>query len=367
MDYFIAGASGLKLIRSIRKGECDLKLVKSDVKTPTPLASHYLTLRTLGIPELCNLLDVSEKSPLHLLAPNKVSRRRPRGIRISMRSQARGGTPYFEVVPSKDGSESKYLPPGVRVFVESPSSIVISMAYELAKRERMERSSHQESTLRLLKLCLELCGTFTLDPHNPLTERATFWIEPVLTKDNLVADVLSVHKLMGLSLAKEVLSMVYERSGSPGESFAGCALFCPTEYGGLCVGDFEANAELNLSRHQYRMLSFKKLTPDFYMPKYKIAIEYNGEDHEKSDNPKRDRMRMNGYSMLACKAFVITRNEVRSLGAFNTCARQIVGAIESYEGPSASRRFKKLMKDKDFVARQKVLFEVYRTHLEFDD
>lgn len=365
MDFFIAGASGLKIIRSIRKGECDLKLARCNVKTPAPLASHYLTLRTLGIPELCNLLEVSETSPLHLLAPNKVTRRRPRCITIGMRSQPRGQSPFLEVVPREDGQESKYLPPGVRVFVENPSSIVLSMAYELAKRERMQKSTHQESVIRLLKLCLELCGTFTLDPHNPLNERATFWIDPILTKDALITDVLSVHKLMGLPLAKEVLPMVYERSGSPGESFTGCALFCPTEYGGLSIGDYETNAELILSDHQYRMLSFGKLTPDFYMAKYKIAIEYNGEDHEKGTNPNRDRMRMNGYSMLACKAFVITRFEVRSLGAFNKCARQIVGAIESYEGPSVGKRFEKLMTDIDFMVRQRVLFEVYRTHLEF--
>ena len=136
MDYFIAGASGLKLIRSIRKGECDLKLVKSDVKKPSPLSSRYLTLQTLGLPELCNLLDVSETNPLHLLVPNKTSRRRPRCIKISMRSQSRGNNPFYEVVPKRNDQTSVYLPSGSRVFVESPASIVISMAYELEKRER---------------------------------------------------------------------------------------------------------------------------------------------------------------------------------------------------------------------------------------
>ena len=224
---------------------------------------------------------------------------------------------------------------------------------------------HQESVLRLTKLCLELCGTFTLDPHNPLNERATFWIKPVLTKDDLVADVLSVHKLMGIKLARETLPLIYDRSGSPEESFVGCALFSPNEYGGLCIGEYETNVELTLSDHQYKMLTFNKLTPDFLMRQYKIAIEYNGEDHNKGDNPKRDRRRMNGYSMIAYKAFVLTKDEVRTLYAFNACARQIVGAIENYEGPSVGRRFEKLLRDKSFIQRQKILFEVYRTHLEF--
>lgn len=363
MDYFIAGSSALKLIRLIRKGECDLKLEPSGVKTPTPLSSHHLTLRSLGLSKLCSLMDVSETSPLHLLVPTKAGRHRARSLKVTLRVAPRGDSPYCEVVSQDPARPSPYIPQGTRIFVESPSSVVLSMARKLTRRELEGKQNHQESVLRLLKLCLELCGTFTLDPHEPHTKTATFLINPVLTLDKCVSCALSVRKLLGLPLVRETLPMVFEKSASPAESFVGCALFCPTEYGGLSLGEYEANVERELSPHQRKMLSFDKLTPDFYMRKYGIAIEYNGEGHEKGDSPRRDRQRMNGYAMLGDKAFVLTRDEVRTLVAFNSSARKIVGAMENFDGPEVTRRFDALLADKAFSERQSMLFQVYRSHL----
>ncbi len=364
MEYFLAGSSALKLIRLIRKNGCDLTLAPTDTKYVSRLPKQYLALQSLEIPELCNLLEVSETRKLHLLVPDRSSRRRTNKIKTSLRSCPRGPHPYLEVLPKNLETGSALIPAGTRIFVECPASVVLSMAYKLARKERGGQLSHQKSALMLLKLCLELCGTYTLDPLNPNGGNATFFLDPVLSISELAACSKSVHRLTGLSLVNEIIPFIFERAASPGESFSGCALFCPSEYGGLCLGDFESNKAFDLNAQQRKALNMDQLTPDLYMAAYRIAIEYNGELHEQGDNPKRDNNRMNGYAMLSCRGFVITRFEVSGPREFNKFASKVVGAIENYEGAAARHRFDRLVNDADFLARQSVLFDVYKAQLE---
>lgn len=363
MDIFIADISALRLIRLIRTEACGLALRPTSITEVTKLTSHYLSIRRLGLAPLCSLLHVSETTPLCLLAPRKVDRRCPSNIKMSMRSLPRGPSPFLEVVSTGSDQLNPLIPPGMRVFVESPASLVLSMARKIEEMRRKRKLSHQEAALRLLKLCLELCGTYSLDPFGPLQGGACFFLAPVLSIDELTTCVCSVHKLLGLPLVREVMPLIFERSASPQESFVGCALFNPTEYGGFFFGAYATNKGLKLSDEEKRTLSFGTLTPDFFMAAYRIAIEYNGEYHERDDNPKRDRRRMNGYSALGYRAFIITRDEVRTLGEFNKVARQIAHAISMFDGEKMMRCFDELMRDKAFLKRQRVLFEVFRSHL----
>lgn len=255
--------------------------------------------------------------------------------------------------------ESPLIDPGTRVFVESPPAVVIAVAAHLTKAERRGKITHEEAVLRLHKLCLELCGTFSLSPTNPLHGNARFNIPPVMTTNQLTQHVSELHKILGLKLIREVIPLVYDLSGSPRESFVGVALFAPPTYGGLQLGVFSANEPFALTQEERRVLSCGRITPDFQMKALRIVIEYNGYDHELGDGPKKDRLRMLDYQTLGWRAFVLLKDDVETPAAFNRTARRIVMAIATYEGAIITNNYERLMHDQEFLSRQQLVFKVY--------
>jgi len=361
-NIFFAGKTALSIIRHIRR-RSDLRLAPTSIREVTALPGSYVRLSRLGIPQLCSLLDAREGNELHILVPTRESRRRSHGIRCEVRSVPRGEHPYMQLTSADKRYPSPLLPSNGRIFVESIPSVVVTLAAELCAHERAGRISHQQAVLKLLKLCQELCGTYVHDPFHPLAGEVVYERSPVLTFEELECFVNGLKHVRGVRLVREVLPHVFERSGSPQESFLGPAMFCEPALGGHELGTYKANVSLDLSPAQRRVITCKQITPDFQMEQYLTAMEYNGKVHEDGIMPEKDRVRMLDYQTLGWHAFVFTNRDVRTPSAFNSSIRRILAIIEQYEGPSAVRAFEKRVADPEFLARQKVLFEVYRPWL----
>ena len=358
MDYFIAHTSALKLIRSIRCG-LDLRLVPTDVREPTPIEGKRITLHRLGISELCNMLGIAPSTPLHLLVPTHKDRRRCAGLECIVRKKPRAQSPFLEVVPLDLGVGSDLLPQGIRIFVERPACLTLGMAAQLAEMVNANRISHLRAALKLLKLCLELCGTFSSDPNDPHMGDAVCNIPPVMKIEDLQDVVKSCEGARGVRLLREVIPQVFERSGSPAESHLGEALFGQSDYGGFELAEFESNVSLELNPAQRQVLTCGEITPDFKMEQYKIAIERQGGVHEQGDNPLRDRRRMLDYQTLGWRVFNLFNDDVKNPSVFNRTARRIVTAIATYEGPAIQHLYEQRLADQSFLAKQQVLFEVF--------
>lgn len=369
MDIFTADITSLQLLRLVRCGS-DLRLAQTDVdgpRTPVPPESPNVKLCRLGIPALCNLLGIPHNGKLHLLVPRQTRRARAQGITLATRSYPPSKQALLEVTSTDPRYPSKLLPVRGRLFVESPPAIVLGMAAMLTRFQGNGKLCHQEAFLRLLKLCLELCGTYSLDPLDPHGGDCRFNLPTAMCAQDLKDFTDGLAKRKGMPLVKEVLPHVFELSGSPQESYLGSALFCPTLYGGLQLGAFAANEQLDLNPTQRRAIVCKQLTPDFSMTQYRLVIEYNGSVHDLGEMPERDRIKLLDYQTLGYLAFVFVNRDVGSVSALNASARRIVAAIAQYEGESVLRAFQELVTDEEFAVRQQLLHDVFRPAVNHDE
>ena len=362
MNIFTADTTSLKIIRLIRRG-AGLRLARTDVTQADDYDVAYMQLHKLGIGRLCNVLNIGETDPLCVIVTKARARKRCKGLRCVIRRHPRCKHPFLEVVPANANCPNTLIPTDGRLYVEAPESIVVSMASRLSKYVRQKKYSEERAVLMLLKLCLELCGTYSHDPLDPWNGEVTYGTEPVMSAESLKEVVEGLSKVPGLPLARKVLSLVYNNSGSPEESFMGHALFGSSAYGGLDLGAFEANKALDISAEQLRVITERRIRPDLSMEAYKLAIEFKGKKHEQGDNPQKDRVRSLDYQTLGWREFAFWYSDVRTRGLFNASASRIVAALENYEGPTVRRRFERLISDPSFSELQDTVLEVFRPWL----
>ena len=358
MDYFLAHTTALQLIRYVRSGS-DLVLASTDVREVASLKGSRVKLASSCIPELCGVLRANKHNPLHLLVPTARDRRRCAGITCTVRAKPWGAQPYLLVRPIDEEVGSPLLPKDTRVFVEHPAAIALGMAAWLSHLVSQHKMSWLFAVHKLLKLCLELCGTFSCDPYDPINGAATYGIEPAMQSSDLTGVLEACGGARGAKLMRTATPLVFERSGSPAESLAGTGLFAPNAFGGHELGDYDANVPLDLTPAQSDVTTCGVITPDFKMDRYRVAIERNGQVHEEGDNPLMDRARMADYQTIGWNAFTLWKDEVRNPDAFNRWVRRIVLVMTYYDGDEVMREYERRVGDKDFLARQRTMFEAF--------
>lgn len=362
MDIFLNDKSSLQLIRCVYRNEA-LALVPCDVKRPRRPMSGTIKLDRLQIPGLLGLLHVPEEKTLGLLVPTARERTTCSGIECKVNKNPRGKTPFLLLTSSDPNNPNPLVPTNHRVFVLAPEGIVLAMAYRLGKTKEKGSAVHQRSVLMLVKLILELCGTFSHDPLNPNGGDVVYETKPHMTVEGLRSYLALPGNEHGLPLAREAAALAYDKSGSPQESFMGPALFYPESLGGLALCDFVANEELDLSPDEWRSIGHRTITPDFQLVGYQSVVEYLGAVHEEGSNPTKDHRRSLDYQTLGKREFNFVYDDVCTRMRFMASAVRLATVIEQYDGSGAVKRVLNLSRNKSFIERQRTLFEVFRPWL----
>ena len=362
MDIFLDDKTSLHLLRATAR-DSGVALAPAQVARPTPLGLTTAKLNRLGVDSLLAYLRVPEDRPLGILVPDARSRVRSRGFDCSIDGFPRGTAPFRQLVSADPEHPSPLVPDSGAVYVLSPQNVVLHMAKRIRRMELGKKMGHAEAVLMILKLCLELCGTYVHDPFDPLRGEVAYGVEPSLTTEDLTAFLASFGTEQGLALAREAASHCYDLSGSPQESFLGPALFFPSRFGGLQLGEFVANGPLMLSPSQRELIGGRTITPDFQLVGYDAVIEYKGAVHEEGDNPRIDHVRALDYQTLGKRDFSFVYDDVCQQEDFNESAARIVAAMAQRDGAKTVRRFERLCKDERFLERQRILFRVFRPWL----
>lgn len=362
MDICLDDTTSLLLMRAVAMRP-DLELVPSALTQAVAPAARPCKLERLGMPALLSYLRVPETRQLGLVVPRSADRIRTQGIRCTVRSCLRGNAPFLQLCSANPDEPSALVPARTHVFVQSPANVVLSMAQRLRRMETVKKMGHHQAVLMLVKLCLELCGTYAHDPFDPINGDVTYDVMPA-TNGAELREVLELPGAeRGLSLAREAAALTYDLSGSPQESCMGPALFFATSLGGLALCDFEANKPLRLTSAERAAIGNRTITPDFTLMDYRSVVEYLGSIHAEGQNPRIDHRRSLDYQTLGLREFGFWYDDVRSQGDFMRSAARIVTAIEQFDGPDARRRFQRLASDLSFCDRQGTLFRVFRPWL----
>lgn len=362
MDICLDDKTSLMIVRATATNR-SLALAPVDVCRPVAPAVRPAKLGSLNIPELLGYLRIPEERPLGIVVPTAADRVRAQGIHCSVDALARDSAPFVQLCSADASQPSPIVPSHARVLVQSPKHIVLGMARRLRRLEIVGKLDHQRALLMLVKLCLELCGTYAHDPFDPNNAPVIFDVNPRLARGDLVSFLQRPGAEQGLSLAREAADLVYDLSGSPQESFLGPALFFDSRLGGLSLCDFVANEPLSLTPEERASIGYRKITPDFTLVNYNSVVEYLGEVHREADNPRIDHKRSLDYQTLGRREYAFWYEDVDTKAHFMTSAARVVKAIESYDGPATRRRFVRLANDPAFRVRQQVLFEVFRPWL----
>ena len=362
MDIYLDQITSLHITRTVLRDPC-LGLAATEKNAPTALDTQRVNLSRLDMGGLLAYLQVPESRKIGIVVPHASDRIRTAGTRCSVDSSTKRKNAYLQLASVDDEHPSALVPPSTCVFVQSPPKIVLSMAKTIARHVHAQELSREVGVLRLVKLCLELCGTYAHDPFDPLCGDVTYKTSP-LTNIQQIRDFLEPHgREPGLRMAREAASLAYDLSGSPQESFLGPALFYPSRYGGLTLCDYKANEELQLTKAEKALIHWRTITPDFQLVGYQAAVEYLGHVHVEGDNPRIDHKRRLDYQTLGKRVFEFWYDDVKTISALNQSALRLVAAIEQSDGPGARKRFKQRVSSKEFLAKQKALFEVFRPWL----
>lgn len=363
MNIFLGDIHSLMLLRTAACGTNGLALNPAGYTLPEAPSVKCCKLHRLGISELLGYLKVDDDSKIGIVVPRAQDRIRAGGVECKVMSRPRGEVPFLSLASLDEKNPSRLIPQTTSVYVMSPVNVVLGMAERLTKRERAGEMTHVQTKLLLLKLCLELCGTYAHDPHDPRGGNVTYGVKPPLDAQTLINALEPSGREVGLRLAREVSQMVYENSGSPQESFMGPALFFPDSYGGLALADYAANKPLNLTTDERRSIDYRTITPDFTMEKYRSVVEYVGEVHEEGDNPQIDHVRTLDYQTLGFREFRFCYEDVRTRSAFMKSAARIANTIAQFDGPEVQKRYIRLGSSAEFIERQRALFKVFRPWL----
>ncbi|MBR3159030.1 MAG: hypothetical protein IKF14_07990 [Atopobiaceae bacterium] len=363
MNIFLDDRYSLMLLRAAAGKSNGLALESCDYMQPEALSLRYFRQDRLGISKLLGYMYVRDEDKLGIVVPCAKNRIRSQRVDCRVLTRPRGAKPFLRLTSQDKENPSRLVPESTGVYVMSATNVVLGMAGRLSKLVRTDKMTHTKAKLMLLKLCLELCGTYTHDPLNPHTGKVFYRTMPWLDVKTLVNELEKDGREAGLALAREVASMAYDNSGSPQESLMGPALFFPDLYGGLQLTEFSANESLALTPDERQAIGGRTITPDFTMGKYRSVVEYVGEIHNEGENPQIDHVRSLDYQTLGYREFRLNYDDVRTRSAFMKSAARIVHVIAQHEGPSFTKRFVRLGSSKEFINRQRTLFEVFRPWL----
>ena len=215
------------------------------------------------------------------------------------------------------------------VYVASPELCLMQLASKLSEQE-------------VLKLALEMCGMYAIDPHydpdgESFYDTADDEVQdgspgickrPPLTNARKLK-AYSERLLKAGSRARRVhfLRYVVDSSASSRETALYMLLCLPPRFGGYGLAIPELNRRINFTLRDRLMIGADHFDCDLYWPK-RVAVEYDSKTHHTAEEKQeRDAIRRNMLQYKGIRVITATRLQVNSAYQFDKLARQIGRAI----------------------------------------
>lgn len=358
MSRVFVGGSSARLLRRMARTGRGLHLEPTNLvrpEAPRPVEGSYVSLGSLGMSGICSVLGADAVHPLELLVPTQAKRVRARGVRCRVCS-AEFPAGSFQRVVQEDGT---LWNPGIELLVESPQLSFLMTTRQTRQLVSKGVLDDQRAELSLLRLAVEECGSYALDPWRPRDGDFCRGLLPQLSANDLRAYLEEAHGLRGAKRALKTADLVFDGADSPMEAFVNAALALPVHLGGLGLARPVANHAIDVKdKQELGLVHVSRITPDLLWPKpLMIIIEYLGkEPHEGQEAQDEDMGRIQDFQALGYLVFPLRYRHVRTPREFNRMALRLATAMDERGAKGTRAWVEELMEDEEFLARQRVLF-----------
>lgn len=209
------------------------------------------------------------------------------------------------------------------VFIASPEFCTIQAALAY-------------TPVRLIELCMELCGTYSLVPEEDYG--FTTHNDQLSSVDSLLSFVKPMRRIQGANRVMSAIRFLQDGARSPMETRE-YLLFClPKHRGGYGLPKAELNYQIDLDEEKQNIAGRKYFVCDMCWPERKVVVEYDGDrDHSSREARSNDAIKKNMLTNMGYTVFTITANEINDIEK----TKQIVKSIAK----SLNHRLQGLPKD----------------------
>lgn len=291
MTFFIGHSTALRYLRS-----CD-SLQEVSYSRATPQAGSVAPISQLinnaSSSENKRLHEALAHTPIDLLAGNAASRSKSKLVKAHVCAP----------------------PVNTRCFIEADRGIYIASP-ELC----FIQLSRNCTTIELIKLGFELCGTYTLDPSSPIGFRN----RKALTSKQAIERMAEKWPGQTNQIVKTALRYISDSSASPMETCLALLFGLPSRLGGYGLEIPQMNAEVKISAKHNKQVAHSLYHCDLYWPSHRVAVEYNSREfHVNERAVERDASRINDLKAAGIDALAVTRAHVANLESFDAVAHSL--------------------------------------------
>ena len=358
MDIIVTGRSALKLHRIARRKWPILSLHSMPMDTVDAGALDRRWLRSLNLEAFRNLGMFSQENPLDLCITHAKGRTRIPEIVNHVRSIPLPGGSYLEIHPSKSSIDEFPIRSECRIVVDSVPLTIAMIASELHKSVRCNRMTRQTAIMRLIPLICEFCGTYTHDPLNPKGE-IEYNVAPASDVSEVRTYLKKLHGLRGIDIARAAANYAADLLASPMEFVVYAVLTFPPRMGGIHLCGIRVNEALSISDRRLKELGIMRLTPDFRINDWKLAIEYNGSEHLEKYRVRQDNTRAQNYVLLGYRYFPIMIDDIRPISALDRTLYRLADVLSEYGGKKLRRRIREIICNEKYHAARMELLRLY--------
>lgn len=237
---------------------------------------------------------VFDRTPVHLLVPNRTVRRHSSIIQCHSCEQFLPRGSFWQINPE--------------VLISSPELSFLQMAMHL-------------TTVQLAEFGMNLCSTFYINQAESLLGSRT---TPLTTPDEINRYIMEAEGAHGRKHAQRCLKLVNEGSASPMETKLFINLCFPLRLGGYGLPKAVLNYRIEPKKGR-RYAEQQFYVADLCWPNQKVIVEYDGLQYH--ENSSKDKRRTNALESLGWKVFCITKAEMFNATSFEVLAMQIAKAL----------------------------------------
>lgn len=244
--------TALRVLRALRSDGKRLPDERADLTAPDPSPRRHWSASALPAERLLLTQPPDSKRPVHVAVPNQ--RLRPRTPCIS-------ATTYGAGLP--DGS---FVDLGDGLAIPCPELLFVELA------ARMAPAAHA-------LLGYELCGSFSRDPADPRTGRATLGIAPVTSVERIGKFIDRCSNVRGTKAARRSLECVADNAWSPAETVIAALVALPAYELGYGLGKVTLNARRATPPELVKLGAAASRVPDIEVDGLHVGFNYDGRDH----------------------------------------------------------------------------------------
>ena len=349
---YLSSAHALATLRLVRKEQSYILAPAGSLpsKEETRLAPATLdSLLTLEPFSTCLT------TPMHLKFPSNTSRMRTPDVKASGNLSRLPADAFLEILTSRGNPLITSGSQIVHVYIEAPAMALISASARLGKKILVGELSKRAAIIQLVSLVMELAGSYTRDPSDPLGGEVTYGVEPISNNASMRTFLQDTSGLHGIKMARQAAAFSNDASGSPMETLW-YLLFClPNYYGGLHMEQPLQNQPIAWPKGVEEISCHHRLRPDFLWPQYKTACEYESRLHQNTEAFYEDRARAHDYELCKVACLPITELDTRNNVAIKAFLYQLVRTIRPNANTAFRRKMARLLQDPGVDKNREIL------------